>query len=160
VNCRIIGIDPGLANTGFGIIDCKNNKMTLVSYGVISTKAEQSHEERLKILYEKLCMVLDEFKPDQGELETLYFARNTSSALAVAEAKGVITLALAQRKISVNFYTPNQIKYSVTGSKTADKETVQKYVAILLKLKEAPKPDHAADALAGAITHFNSCALA
>lgn len=159
MDCRIIGIDPGLANTGFGIIDCKKNKVSLVSYGVISTKADQSHEERLKILYEKFCMVLDEFKPDQGEMETLYFARNTSSALAVAEAKGVVTLALAQRNISVNYYTPNQIKYSVTGSKTADKETVEKYVAILLGLKEAPKPDHAADALAGAITHFNSSAL-
>ena len=157
---RIIGIDPGLANTGFGIIDCINGKMSLAGYGVISTSAEQSHEERLKILYENLVKVLEEFRPDESELETLYFARNTTSALAVAEAKGVVTLALAQKNIPVNFYTPNQIKYSVTGTKSADKKTVQKYVAILLDLKEVPKPDHAADALAGAITHFNSSRLA
>ena len=89
-------------------------------------------------------------------METLYFSRNSSSALAVAEAKGVITLCLAQQAIPVFFYTPNAIKYSVTGTKTADKETVQQYVKILLNLKEIPKPDHASDALAGAITHINT----
>ena len=89
-------------------------------------------------------------------METLYFARNTTSAMAVSEAKGVITLCLAQHAIPVFLYTPNQIKYAVSGTKTADKETVEHCVKILLNLKEVPKPDHAADALAGAITHCHS----
>lgn len=153
---RVMGIDPGLANTGFGVVDVENNKLKFVSYGVIETSAEESHEIRLLAIYNRLCAVIEEFMPDVAEMETLYFARNTSSALAVAEAKGVISLCFAQKNIPLYAYTPNQIKYSVTGTKTADKETVQNCVKLLLKLKDIPKPDHASDALAGAITHINS----
>lgn len=153
---RVMGIDPGLANTGFGIIDSHHGKMSPAGYGVIETDSGLSHEMRLLALYIRLCDVIKEFKPDYAEMETLYFARNTSSAMAVAEAKGVITLCLAQAGIPVFFYTPNQIKYSVTGTKTADKSTVQNCVKLLLGLKETPSPDHAADALAGAITCINS----
>ncbi len=153
---KIIGIDPGLANTGFGIINCTRTNYSLAGYGVIETKSTESHEKRLMAIYEKITAVIKEFKPDEAEMETLYFSRNTSSALAVAEAKGVITLALCQYGIPLFYYTPNQIKYSVTGTKTAQKEDVSRYVEILLNLKNPVKPDHASDALAGAITHFNS----
>ena len=153
---RIIGLDPGLAHTGFGIIDVIDGRMNLVSYGEIATDSTASHELRLLAIYNRLMAVLDEFRPDEAEMETLYFAKNVTSALAVAEAKGVVTLCLAQMAIPVSTYTPKKIKSSVTGSSSADKETVQQYVQILLNLKSPPQPDHAADALAGAITHINS----
>lgn len=156
---RVIGIDPGLANTGFGVVDVKNGRISLVSYGVIETPSSEDHEVRLLAIYNRLLAVLDEFRPDEAEIEALFFSRNTSSALAVAEAKGVITLCLAQQGIPVFEYTPNQIKSSVTGTQSADKETVEQYVKILLNLKTEPKPDHAADALAGAITHIHSTAF-
>ena len=153
---RVIGIDPGLANTGFGIIDFDEKNISLVSYGVIETDSNDSHENRLLSIYTRMRAVIKEFKPDCAEMETLYFARNVTSALAVAEAKGVLTLSLSQDKIPLFMYTPNQIKYAVTGTKNADKETVQNCVKLLLHLKETPKPDHASDALAGAICHINS----
>ncbi|MGN0730121.1 crossover junction endodeoxyribonuclease RuvC [Treponema sp.] len=153
---RIIGIDPGLAHTGFGIIDCEASKISLVSYGVIETSSDDSHEIRLLNIYSDFLSVLDKFSPDEAEMETLFFSRNTTSALAVAEAKGVLSLCLAQRSVPVFMYAPNQIKSAVTGTKAADKDTVSRYVQILLGLKEPPRPDHAADALAGAITHFHS----
>lgn len=151
-----MGIDPGLAHTGFGIVDYCNGVSRLVSYGVIETPSEEDHSVRLLAVYNRMVAVIEEFRPDEAEMETLYFSRNTSSALAVAEAKGVITLCLAQHAIPVYFYTPNQIKSAVTGTASADKKTVEQYVKILLNLKVEPKPDHAADALAGAITHIHS----
>lgn len=153
---RVLGIDPGLAHTGFGIIDEIDGKLNLVGYGVIETRSEDSHEIRLLSLYNRLLAIVQEFRPDEAELETLYFARNTSSAMAVAEAKGVVTLCLAQQGIPVFLYTPNQIKNSVTGSASADKEAVENFVQVLLNMKVVPQPDHAADALAGAITHINT----
>lgn len=153
---RVIGIDPGLANTGFGIVDEIDGKLRLVSYGVIETPASEDHGVRLLAIYNRLCAVLDEFKPQEAGMETLYFARNVTSALSVSEAKGVVTMALAQRAIPLSMYTPNQIKYSVTGTKTSPKEVVERYVKLLLALECEPKPDHAADALAAAITHIHS----
>lgn len=152
---RVIGIDPGLANTGFGIVECVHSRMSLVSYGVIETDSRDSHEVRLLSIYNRILAVIDEFRPTEAEMETLFFARNTTSALAVAEAKGVVTLCLAQQGIPLSLYAPNQIKCAVTGSKSAGKDTVERYVQVLLGLKEPPKPDHAADALAGAITHLH-----
>jgi len=153
---RVIGIDPGLANTGFGVVDVVAGRLRLVSYGVIETPSTESHEVRLLAIYNRLLAVLDEFRPDEAEIEALYFSRNSSSALAVAEAKGVISLCAAQQGIPLFEYTPNQIKSAVTGTAAADKETVEQYVKILLNLKVEPKPDHAADALAGAITHIHT----
>ncbi|MCQ2578768.1 MAG: crossover junction endodeoxyribonuclease RuvC [Treponema sp.] len=152
---RVIGIDPGLANTGFGVVDYCEGKFRLVSYGVISTNKEMTHEERLLTIYEKLSLVIDEFRPTESSMETLYFARNVTSAMSVSEARGVVTLLMAQRKIPLKQYTPNQIKQSVSGTAGADKELVERCVATLLNLPEPPKPDHAADAIAGAITHLN-----
>lgn len=153
---RILGIDPGLANTGFGVVDFENGRISLVSYGCIETSSDTDHSLRILSIYNRLLAIIKEFNPDEAEMESLYFAKNVSSAMAVAEAKGVITLCLAQNCIPLTVYTPNQIKYAVSGSKSADKETVQQYVKILLNLKEIPSPDHAADALAGAICHINS----
>ena len=152
---RVLGIDPGLANTGFGVVDFCDGRYRMVSYGCITTKADQPHGERLLTIYSRLCAVIDEFQPDEAGMETLYFARNVTSALSVAEARGVVTLCLAQHNIKLGEYQPNQIKQAVTGTAAADKELVERYVKILLGLKTEPKPDHAADALAGAITHLH-----
>ena len=157
-NRRVIGIDPGLAHTGFGVIDAKGNNIRLVSYGVIETPSTEEHGTRLLAIYSRLVAVLEEFRPNQAAMEELYFARNVSSAMSVAEAKGVVTLCLAQNALPLCMYRPNQIKYAVTGTKTADKKTVEQYVKILLNLETEPKPDHAADALAAAITHVFSTA--
>ena len=153
---RVMGIDPGLANTGFGIVDSLNGKLHAVGYGVIETDAQEDHSIRLLSLYNRLLAVIDQFRPDEAEMETLYFSRNVTSALAVAEAKGVVTLCLAQQAVPLSLYSPNQIKAAVTGSASADKDTVEQCVKLLLHLKEAPRPDHAADALAGAITHIHA----
>ena len=152
---RVLGIDPGLANTGFGVVDFCAGRYRMVSYGVISTNSAASHQERLLSIYNRLCAVIDEFKPAEAGMETLYFARNVTSAMGVAEARGVVTLCLAQYCIPLGEYTPNQIKQAVTGTASADKQLVEKYVQILLGLEVPPKPDHAADALAGAITHLH-----
>ena len=156
---RIIGIDPGLANTGIGIIDVVNGVPHLVTYGVIETKVEEEKSKRLLFIYENLASIIDEFKPQEASMETLYFARNVTSALSVAEARGVVTLLFAQKGIKLTEYTPNTIKLSVTGTAAADKKLVEQYVKILLHLEKEPKPDHAADALAGAITHLNHLCL-
>jgi len=152
---RVLGIDPGLANTGFGVVDYINGRYRMVSYGCITTSADEPHGQRLLKIYSHLCAVIDEFKPDEAGMETLYFARNVTSALSVAEARGVCTLCLAQHCIKLGEYQPNQIKQAVTGTTKADKALVEKYVKILLGLETEPKPDHAADALAGAITHLH-----
>lgn len=152
---RVLGIDPGLANTGFGVVDFCNGRYHMVSYGCISTNSDEPHGQRLLKIYSHLCAIIDEFKPDEAGMETLYFARNVTSALSVAEARGVVTLCLAQHGIKLGEYQPNQIKQAVTGTTKADKNLVEKYVKILLGLEVEPKPDHAADALAGAITHLH-----
>jgi len=153
---RVLGIDPGLANTGFGIVDFYKGRYRMVSYGCITTKADQDHGQRLMTIYKRLCDLIEEFKPDQAGMETLYFARNVTSAMQVSQARGVVTLCLAQHNIKLGEYTPNQIKQAVTGTASADKSMVEHYVKILLGLEKEPKPDHAADALAGAITHIHN----
>lgn len=153
---RVLGIDPGLANTGFGVIDCCGGKFRLVSYGVIETEAGVDLGERLLVIFSRIQAVIDEFRPDEACMEELFFARNVTSAISVAEAKGVATLCLAQNVIPLKEYKPNQIKKAVTGTASADKELVEKYVKILLNLEVQPKPDHAADALACAICHLHN----
>lgn len=156
---RIIGIDPGLAHTGFGIVDAVGDQKRLVSYGIIETAAADDHGTRLLAIHNRLVAVLQEFRPDEASMETLYFSRNVTSALGVAEAKGVVTMTLAQFALPLSLYTPNQIKTSVTGTGRADKELVERCVKVLLRLEAEPKPDHAADALAAAITHIHSTGI-
>ena len=145
---RVLGIDPGLASTGWGVVDFVNNRYRMVNYGVIETTPEMTHGERL-------LAVIQEYKPQEAGMETLYFARNASSAMNVAEARGVCTLCLTQNCVQLGEYTPNTIKQSVSGTASADKKIVQDYVKLLLGLETVPKPDHAADALAAAITHIH-----
>ena len=155
----ILGIDPGLASTGWGVIDSDGTRFRLISYGCIETDSKQNHSLRLLEIYNKILSVINEFRPDQASMETLYFAKNVTSALGVSEARGVVSLCLAQNAIPLTEYSPNTIKQSVSGTATADKSLVQRCVKMLLGLQEIPKPDHAADAIAAAITHVNSTGL-
>ncbi len=153
---RVLGIDPGLANTGWGIVDFSQNRYRLVEYGVIETKKGSSHGERLLEIYNRINCVIQDFKPSFAGMENLFFSKNVSSAMGVAESRGVLILCLTQNCIDLVEYTPNDIKKSVTGTASADKALVQKYVALLLGLQETPKPDHAADAIAAAITRIHT----
>lgn len=153
---RIVGIDPGLASTGWGVVDFASSRYRLVAYGVIETKKNTPHGERLVIIYNRLYAILSEYQPHAASMEVLFFSKNVTSAMGVAESRGVLTLCLAQNSIFLAEYTPNAIKKSVTGSATADKASVQNYIKLLLGLSDIPKPDHAADAIAAAITHIHS----
>lgn len=155
----VIGIDPGLAATGYGIITSLNNRMTYIAHGVINTSSKDSHQSRLVFIYTEINKILDLYLPTEGGMETLYFAKNVTSALGVAEARGVLSLALAIRGIVLGEYSPKEIKQAVTGSGGADKKLVQESVRLLLGMKEIPKPDHAADALAAAITRIHTLLL-
>lgn len=156
---RVVGIDPGLASTGYGIVDFRANRLTYIAHGVIETSAKMPHQERLLIIFNELNAVLDRFLPQEAGMETLYFAKNVSSAMGVAEARGVVTLALALHGIPLGEYTPHGIKQAVVGVARADKKQVQESVRMLLGLSEIPKPDHAADGLAAAITRIHTIVL-
>ena len=156
VNMRILGIDPGLANTGWGVLDNIGGKIRYVAHGVIETKADIPRSDRLFYILQSIRRIIDEYNPAQAAIETLYFGRNVSSAIPVAEARGVISAAIAERGIPLCELTPNNIKLGVTGHAGADKKQVQEMTRIILSLKEVPKPDHAADALAAAICAINA----
>ena len=153
---RILGIDPSYANTGFGVIDDLGGEIRLVGYGVIETDNTMEHAKRLLEIFNGIELVIGKYKPDEAAMEELFFGKNASSAMNVSEAKGIVTMTLEKNSVPLSQYKPNQIKSSVTGTQSADKDTVERYVQILLKLKEKPTPDHAADALAAAITHIHT----
>lgn len=153
---RIIGIDPGLASTGWGLIQAVSNRIVYLAHGVITTSSKLSQQERLLILHTKLSEIIDQYKPSCAGMETLYFAKNVTSAMAVSEARGVVTLTLGLKNIPLSEYTPHGIKQAVVGIARAEKAQVQESVRFLLGLSEIPKPDHAADALAAAITRFHT----
>lgn len=153
---RVIGIDPGLANTGWGIIDSDGIRFRYIDHGTITTTNKFSPTIRLKKIYNELNSVIEKYNPSHGGIETLYFAKNVSSALPVSQARGVQLLCLSLKNITVGEYTPIQIKQAVVGNGRASKKQVQDMVKLILKLKEIPKPDHAADALAAAISHVHS----
>ncbi len=153
---RVIGIDPGLANTGWGIIETDGIRFRYIDHGTIETTNKFPPNIRLKDIYEQLCAVIEKFKPSHAGIETLYFAKNVSSALPVSQARGVQLLTLGLNNIKTGEYTPIQIKQAVVGNGRASKKQVQDMVKLLLKLKAIPKPDHAADALAAAICHVHS----
>ena len=148
---RIIGIDPGLASLGWGVIESKNGKIIYVGHGSITTKPDRPHAERLFIIMQALRSILDAYRPTESAVEMLYFGKNVSSAIPVAEARGVIFAALAEYGLQVYELQPNTIKKGVTGVTKADKGQVQEMVKIILGLDAIPKPNHAADALAAAI---------
>ncbi|WP_428771118.1 crossover junction endodeoxyribonuclease RuvC [Treponema sp. HNW] len=153
---RVLGLDPGLASTGWAVVDYEDSRYRCAAQGVIETEKDLSRGERLLLIYNRLQEIIDAYEPSEAGMETLYFAKNVTSALCVAEARGVLTLCLCSNSIPLFEYSPNCIKKSVSGTAKADKALVQQYVKLLLGLSEIPKPDHAADALAAAITHIHS----
>jgi crossover junction endodeoxyribonuclease RuvC len=157
VKRRIIGIDPGLASTGWGIVDYSRSRIHYLAHGCIETEAALPRPERLFFIYRQINTVMDTYTPSEAAMETLYFGKNVTSAIAVAEARGVLSLAMAERNLPLVEFTPNQIKQSVVGVRKAEKEQVQKMVALILGLPVIPKPDHAADALGAAICAAHYC---
>jgi crossover junction endodeoxyribonuclease RuvC len=152
---RIIGIDPGTATTGFGVIEHDRGRYAFVDAGVITTPPDQAMPDRLITLHDELTQVIRDTRPDQAAVEQLFFSTNVTTAISVGQARGVILLALARARLIPAEYTPMQIKQAVTGYGGAAKPQIQEMVRILLKLPSIPKPDDAADALAIAITHSN-----
>ncbi len=151
----VVGIDPGIARVGYGVLDKTGRYPTPITYGCIETKSSLAQSQRLREVYEKISQVLDEYNPECVAIEQLFFSRNTTSAMQVSEARGVLLLAVEQRDIPIAEYTPNQIKQAVTGSGRADKHQVQEMMRRLLRLQEIPRPDDAADGLAVALCHIN-----
>src|SRR6195952_60984 len=150
---RIIGIDPGTGILGFGIIEVTRGKAQLVDAGVIRTPVKEDDAVRLQTIFEELTDIITETKPTQMSVEKLFFARNVTTAMTVAQARGVVLLCGMQAGLTISEYTPMQIKQAVTGYGRAEKKQIQEMVRVILQLKEIPKPDDAADALAAAITH-------
>ena len=155
----VLGFDPGLASTGWGLVEAVGNRLRLADYGTVTTGPETPHGARLLAIYDSIAAVIDVRHPAQAAMERLFFGANVTSAMGVSEARGVLTMLAVQRAIPLTEYTPNAIKQAVTGTASTDKKTVQEFVRLLLGLKDIPKPDHAADALAAAITHIHSTCL-
>lgn len=152
---RILGIDPGTGILGFGVIDILDGGkgVSMVDAGVVTTPPHTPHDERLEDIYDSLNEIIEATKPDVCSVERLFFARNITTAMSVAEARGIALLVARQHKVPIFEYTPMQIKQTLTGYGKADKKQVQEMVRVQLGLREVPKPDDCADALAAAITH-------
>jgi len=151
---RILGIDPGTGILGFGVVDVeKSGKVKLVTAGVVKSPAHTPLDDRLLDIYDSLREVMEETKPDEVVIEKLFFAKNVTTAISVAHARGVAMLVAKQAGVKIAEYTPLQIKQTMTGYGRAEKKQVQEMVRVHLGLSEVPKPDDAADALAAAITH-------
>lgn len=152
----ILGIDPGTAIVGYGLVrELNDGSLQAVEYGVIRTPAKTPMPERLETIYDSLSDIVKEFKPDRAAVEELFFARNVTTAITVAQARGVILLALKKAGLHINEYKPNVIKQSISGYGGADKNQMQEMVRLLLNLEEIPRPDDAADGLAIAITDLH-----
>lgn len=150
---RIIGFDPGIARTGWGIIDVQGSKYNVQSYGCVETSPKLSAEKRLLEIYQKIIGIIKTHKPDALVIEQLFFNTNAKTALIVGQARGVILLCAAKEDLPIASYTPLQVKMAITGYGRAEKYQIGKMVATLLHLKAIPKPDDVTDALAVALTH-------
>lgn len=150
---RILGIDPGTGILGFGVIEAAKGKTQLVDGGVIRTPAKQDDAVRLQTIFEEITDIIAASKPEIMSVEKLFFAKNVTTAMTVAQARGVVLLAGKQAGLEIYEYTPLQIKQALTSYGRAEKHQVQEMVRVILGLKETPKPDDCADALAAAITH-------
>lgn len=155
----VLGIDPGLAIMGYGVIETNNTKHKLVQYGTLTTQAGQPTPQRLRSIFVSVNQLLDMYSPDEVAFEELFFSKNVTTGMAVSAARGAALVAAAMRTENLYEYTPMQIKQAVTGHGRADKQQMQSMVKMLLGLSEIPRPDDAADALAVAITHANSMAM-
>ena len=149
----VLGIDPGYALMGWGVVEAEGSRMRLINYGCIETKAGVPMQNRLRTLQLGVRDLLNIYRPDDVAFEELFFARNVTTALMVGAARGAAIIAAAEYTASLYEYTPMQIKQAVTGYGKADKKQVQQMVKLLLKMDEIPRPDDAADAIACAITH-------
>ena len=152
----ILGIDPGLATVGFGVISSEKGKVKPIDYGVILTPKEARFPDRLKMIEDSLIKLIAKYKPDEIALEELFFNNNAKTAINVAQARGVTLLTCVKYTEKLFEYTPLQIKQALTGYGRADKHQIQSMVTTLLGLKSIPRPDDAADALAVALTHSNT----
>lgn len=153
---RILGIDPGYAILGYGILDMTGNHFSVVTYGSILTDAKMDMASRLQVLYDNLCALIDEYRPQEAAIEELFFNNNAKTAILVGEARGVAILACAHGGLKISEYTPLQIKQALVGYGRAEKAQVQSMVKTILHLETVPKPDDTADALAAAICHGHS----
>jgi crossover junction endodeoxyribonuclease RuvC len=156
----VLGIDPGVANTGYGIVAHDRGRLVALDGGVVETATGADAGARLAHIHARVGDLMDDYRPDAVAVEDVYFGVNARSAFAVGQARGVVVLAAGQRGIRCASYTPQQVKAAVCGSGKAGKEQVQRMVQTLLALEELPKPDHAADALAVAICHANGAQMA
>jgi len=161
---RILGIDPGLTNSGWGVIALQGSKLKPLAYGSISTKSSEELPLRLASIYDELAAVILKYAPAELSIETIYHKGNPKSSLSTAQARGVALVAAARRSLVVSEYAPSAIKLAVVGNGSATKQQVQYMVRSVLELDHTPEPDHAADALAAAICHahqrrYNSLSL-
>lgn len=157
----VIGIDPGTATTGYGLVrEDRNGSLAAIAFGVVTTPPDLPMPQRLQLLHAELNEILQLHQPDSGAVEQLFFQTNVKTAISVGQGRGVALLCLAQAGLDVGEYTPLEVKQAVTGYGKADKRQVQEMVRVLLQLDERPKPDDAADALAVAICHLHSAKFA
>jgi crossover junction endodeoxyribonuclease RuvC len=156
---RVLGIDPGTANTGYGVVSSGSGRLEALAAGVIETSSKAPLERRLADIHAAVSALLDEHEPDAIAVEDLYFGTNARSAFAVGQARGVVLLAAGQRAIPCSAYTPQQVKGAVCGTGRAGKEQVGRMVQALLRLADAPRADHTSDALAVAVCHLNRAPL-
>lgn len=158
---RILGIDPGVASTGWGVVDCDNednDNLTLVDFGVIRTPSGTDQGIRLNQIYRDLTKIIKNYKPEVAAVEQLFFCRNAKTAISVGEARGIVLLSISQNGLLVKEFTPLQVKNGICGYGKADKAQVQQMVKVLLNMESVPRPDDAADGLAVAIccsSHVN-----
>ena len=152
----ILGIDPGLATLGYGVIEVIGDKRRLIQFGTLNTPAGQPMPQRLRAIFQGMNQLMDIYRPDDVAFEELFFSKNITTGMAVSAARGVALVAVVQRTENLYEYTPMQIKQAVTGYGGADKHQVQQMVKMLLNMREIARPDDAADALAVALTHANS----
>lgn len=154
-----LGIDPGTATTGFGLVRQEGDKLLHIECGCIKTSPKDNPQNRLSQIYRQVKGLISRYQPDSVAVERLFFGRNTTTAMAVGQARGIILLAVAEQKLPLSEYTPLEVKMALTGYGRADKKQIQMMVKTLLKLPQIPKPDDAADALAIAICHLHSYRL-
>ena len=157
---RILGIDPGYATIGYGVIDTSGNKSKAVDYGVITTPKNENIAVRLAMIYDSMTEIINKFKPDEIAVEELFFVQNVTTGINVAHARGIILLASTHACGRIYEYTPLQIKQAMTGYGRAEKRQIQEMVKVYLHLQSIPRPDDAADALAIALTHAQTNRMA
>lgn len=156
---RVLGIDPGLAAVGWGVVDMDGARVVYGAHGCFTTRPGDDIAERLASIRDSLALLIAQYRPAEAAMESLFFSRNVSSALGVAEARGIIRLACRDAGLSMHEYGPMDVKKAATGSGRSGKEEVQSFVRLVLGLSAVPKPDHAADALAVAICHCQGRAM-